>query len=107
MATLPAGRAALAQDHWLVGSWRGQVIGQGGNNQRTLRVRSVAADGTVIGTFSGEDVRGRFADNTLSFTTSQGNAVTLRRGPDGNLSGSYLGGRSGVGRTSEIILQRQ
>lgn len=101
-ALLPG--AVLAQPHWLVGTWQGEIQGGSGGRegpQRVLVVRSVAADGTVTGSWSvrgesaGGDSQIKLSGETLSITTARGASVSLARsGPD-TLAGqaASVGGR--------------
>ena len=98
---------AYGQDaQWLVGTWRGSIIGLAGNNSRTLRVRSVAPDGSVAANWGGEDVQGTFRNGELSLRTGPGNPVTLTRTAPGTLSGTFVTAQ-GTGRRYSVLLERQ
>jgi hypothetical protein len=108
VASATLGRAVHAQaPHWLVGTWQGQVIGlRQGNNTRTMRVRSVAEDGTLDASWEGTTVPATFRNNELQLTTGAGTVVLLTRGADGNLSGSFTTNR-GAGTRYSLIMQKQ
>jgi hypothetical protein len=109
--------AVLAQRHWLIGRWEGEVQGAGGSGGggpegpgRVLVVDSVGADGKVTGVFSSRGGGQRTTNITLQGETVRivsgaGNDITLRRTAANKLEGDYVS-TSGRGRRVSVTLTR-
>jgi hypothetical protein len=101
---VPAG--AAAQEHWLVGRWRGESQGEAGQNRRTLIIRAVQGS-QVTAIWGQAEIQATLSGDTLRFATANGNnPVVLRRtGPD-RLEGT-VATRGGAGPTHSLWLERQ
>jgi hypothetical protein len=90
--------AALpGQGHWLIGTWRGNLVGARivEDPGRTLRVRAVDPSGrTASGTWQGQPVEISISGSTVRFTTSANNALELSYTAPATLAGNFgTGGR--------------
>jgi hypothetical protein len=97
--------------HWLIGRWRGQLIGmRSGDPGRTLIVSSVDATGRrATGQWAGANVDIQISGTTIRFFTAANNPVELTYQQPSTLEGEVTnaqgGGRQGGVRWS-ITMQR-
>jgi hypothetical protein len=104
--------AASAQGHWLVGRWEGEVTGGVGVDgpKRVMVVQSVAADGTVRGSWSftgqgGGNASIRLDGDTVHVTSGRANTYTLRRVNPNRLEGEYVTGARGRAHAAWLVRQ--
>ena len=83
--------AAKADDGtWLIGTWKGELVPNGCLNDspgRTLNIKSVQPDGTVINLRGGKEESMTWKDGELTFSWSGNNRYVLRRNAAANLAG--------------------
>lgn len=97
---------ARAQQHWLVGRWRGVSQGEGGESGRSLTVTAVQGD-SVSASWGGQPVAATLSNDTLRFATANGNnPVVLRRVAPDRLEGT-VGTRGGAGPVRALVFTRQ
>ncbi len=100
--------SATAQQHWLVGTWKGALGNLPSTNRfgpdRTMQVKSVSPDGgkaqaTWTGATGSQSISITISGNDISFTTSGSSGATYKMTHNGgSLSGSWTAtGGSGGG----------
>lgn len=101
-----------AQQHWLVGTWKGNLSGLGNTpygNERTLTVTAVdgnAAKGQWVGPSSNQNVTIAIAGDSISFTTPGTAGATYKMTNKGkSLDGTWTS--SGSGKNGPISLSKQ
>lgn len=113
-AAMLAARAAAQQQHWLIGTWKGD-IGGGWNGKegsgRTMVVAGVDPAGAVSGGWAalGKPRVGNaditLAGEKLTVRTGADSMIEMRRGADGKLTGMMRIMKSG--KTYPIEMKRE
>jgi hypothetical protein len=91
-------RSLHAQQHWLIGTWEGELVGtRNSETRRVLRVTAVdVAGGTATGRWGrGDPMTIRISGDTLRFFTGETLPVTLTRTAAGSLDGTIQQSDSG------------
>jgi len=105
---------SYAQQHWLVGSWKGALGGLTTTNKygsdRTLTVNSVSADGTAVGVWEGQAakqaVKLTVSGEDVTFSTPGSQGATYHLTHKGNaLDGNWQGASSGKGGPISLTKQ--
>ncbi|MDB5415121.1 MAG: hypothetical protein JWR10_3456 [Rubritepida sp.] len=101
-------RVLHAQQHWLIGSCVGELVGSGsGDTRRRLTVISVdAAAGTAAGRWGRDDTAIQVSGNTVRLFTSGSNSVELTYSPPGTLEGTIQQTNSGRRPPLTIVMRR-
>ncbi|WP_421994318.1 hypothetical protein [Roseococcus sp.] len=91
-------RSLHAQQHWLIGTWEGELVGsRSSDSRRVLRVSAVdAAAGTATGRWGrGDPMTIRLSGNTVRFFTSDNLPVEMTHTAAGTLEGTIQQNDSG------------
>lgn len=111
---LPLAGPSFAQQHWLIGSWKGALSGVPSGSlygtDRTLTVSSVAADGSASGVWTGpsakQPVKLTVNGDTVTFITPGSTGASYKLMHKGNaLEGSWQ--NSGNGKGGAVSLTKQ
>jgi hypothetical protein len=115
MVAVAAAAPASAQQHWLVGTWKGALGNLSSTNRfgpdRTLEVKSVSpeggkAQGTWIAATGAQPVTITISGNDISFSTagSSGSSYKMTHNAS-SLSGSWSAASGGAGGTVNMKKQ--
>jgi hypothetical protein len=112
LLSIAAALPLQAQQHWLVGSWKGTLSGLGNTpygNERTLTVTAVSgntAKGQWVGPSSNQSVTITIAGDSISFATPGSAGATYKMTNKGkSLDGTWTA--SGNGKNGPISLTKQ
>ena len=104
------GAAARGGQSGLLGTWRGTLVGGGGNNAATLRINEQRPDGSGSGTWRGAPIQFTGSPSSIRFVADSQAAVELELTPDGRLTGTATsnGGSGSRGRgVRSVTLARE
>lgn len=114
MVAIAAAAPASAQQHWLVGTWKGALGNLPSTNRfgpdRTMEVKTVSPDGKAQGTWIAaagpQPISITISGNDITFSTAGSSGASYKMTHNaGSLSGSWSAAGGGAGGTVNMKKQ--